>query len=95
MSIVSQSEVVVVGIESVEDYVAHLNLPTRWANRWAWKKTERAFGALVAEQDERIANGQPVRAIPLHWIALAEMVGLTVDDTGRIIDGPKAEVLGL
>lgn len=60
-----------------------------------WAQGERALADLIDEQEARLEAGVPVRAIPLAWVALAEMVGLTVDDTGRIIDGPKAQVPGL
>lgn len=50
---------------------------------------------LVSDQDERLAAGSEPSRIPLLWRALAETVGLTVDNEGRIIDGPRAEVLEL
>ena len=53
------------------------------------------YGELVADQDERIAAGDQPSRIPLLWRSLAETVGLTVDNDGRIIDGPRAVIPGL
>ena len=40
---------------------------------------------LISNQDDRLAAGEPVSRIPLLWRSLAESVGLTIDDDGRII----------
>lgn len=53
------------------------------------------YEELVENQDTQLAAGDPVSAIPVLWQALAEMVGLTVDNAGRIVDGPHATVPGL
>lgn len=53
------------------------------------------YDELVANQDAQLAAGDPVSSVPLLWQALAEMVGLTIDNTGRIVDGPHANVPGL
>jgi hypothetical protein len=53
------------------------------------------FDDLVADQDERIADGELPSRIPLLWRTLADLVGLTVDNDGRIVDGPRADVVGL
>jgi hypothetical protein len=50
---------------------------------------------LYTDQDERVVAGAPVSQIPLLWRGLAETVGLVVDNSGRIIDGPRAHVPGL
>lgn len=47
------------------------------------------FDELVAGQDRRLAAGQPVSQLPLAWHALALLVGLEVDDGGRIVGGPR------
>lgn len=55
------------------------------------------FNEVVEDQDARLAaqpQDEPSR-IPLLWRSLAETVGLTVDNDGRIIDGPRAEILEL
>ena len=53
------------------------------------------FEEMVENQDEQLAAGDPTSEIPLLWRALAETVGLTVDNAGRIVDGPRASVPGL
>lgn len=53
------------------------------------------YSELIADQCERIEADADVSRVPLIWRALAESVGLTVDNDGRIIDGPRAEVQGL
>lgn len=53
------------------------------------------YADLVADQDERLAASEPPSRIPLLWRSLAETVGLTVDNEGRIVDGPRAAVPGL
>ena len=50
---------------------------------------------LVQNQGERLASGEQPTRLPLIWIALAEAVGLTVSDDGRIVDGPHGDVAGL
>lgn len=50
---------------------------------------------LIAAERERLDDGAQPSRIPLIWRALAETVGLIVDNDGRIIDGPKAAVPGL
>lgn len=50
---------------------------------------------LVQNQGERLAGGEQPTRLPLIWIALAEAVGLTVSDDGRIVDGPHTDVAGL
>lgn len=50
---------------------------------------------LINNQDDRLAAGEPVSRIPLLWRSLAESVGLTVDNDGRITDGPRQSVPGL
>lgn len=53
------------------------------------------YEELAENQDAQVAAGDPVSSIPVLWQALAEMVGLTVDNAGRIVDGPHAHVPGL
>ena len=53
------------------------------------------YEELVENQDIQLVAGDPVSSIPVLWQALAEMVGLTVDNAGRIVDGPHAHVPGL
>lgn len=53
------------------------------------------YEELVENQDEQLAAGDPTSEIPLLWRALAETVGLIVDNAGRIVDGPHANVPGL
>lgn len=53
------------------------------------------YEELAENQDVQVAAGDPVSAIPVLWRALAELVGLTVDNAGRIVDGPHAHVPGL
>lgn len=53
------------------------------------------YEELVGSQAEQLAAGDPTSDIPLLWRALAETAGLTVDNAGRIIDGPHANVPGL
>jgi hypothetical protein len=54
-----------------------------------------AYTDLVETQAEQLAAGSPTSEIPLLWRALAETAGLTVDNAGRIVDGPHAHVPGL
>lgn len=54
-----------------------------------------AYTDLVETQAEQLAAGSPTSDIPLLWRALAETAGLTVDNAGRIVDGPHAHVPGL
>lgn len=52
--------------------------------------------ALANDQQQRLDTQRPVSPIPLVWVALAEAVGLHIDiETGRIIDGPKEQILSL
>lgn len=53
------------------------------------------YTELIETQDEQLAAASPTSDIPLLWRALAETAGLTVDNTGRIVDGPHAKVPGL
>lgn len=53
------------------------------------------YDELVSNQDVQLLAGDPVSEIPLAWRALAETVGLIVDNAGRIVDGPRAYVPGL
>lgn len=53
------------------------------------------FNELVGDQDERLAVGDQPTRIPLLWVSLAELVGLTVDADGRIVDGPRTAIPGL
>ncbi len=53
------------------------------------------YEELVETQAEQLAAGDPTSEIPLLWRALAETVGLTVDNAGRIVEGPRASVPGL
>ncbi|RIK36959.1 MAG: hypothetical protein DCC55_25700 [Chloroflexi bacterium] len=50
----------------------------------------RHFHDLCETQQRQLEDGDPLSPIPLQWVALAELAGLTVDlETGRIVDGPK------
>ena len=53
------------------------------------------YEELVDSQAEQLAAGDPTSDIPLLWRALAETAGLTVDNAGRIVDGPRTHVHGL
>ena len=45
--------------------------------------------ALVADQEARLASEQKISPIPLMWVAMAQVIGLTVEmETGRIVSGP-------
>lgn len=52
------------------------------------------LACLIDDQDERLAAGDQPSHIPLLWRGLAEAVGLTVDNDGRIIDGPRSAIPG-
>jgi hypothetical protein len=53
------------------------------------------FSDLVEDQDARLAVSAEPSRIPLLWRGLAEVVGLVIDNDGRIIDGPRSQVPGL
>lgn len=51
---------------------------------------------LCEDQEERLRDEDPTSPIPLLWVALAECAGLVAEiPTGRIIDGPKEQILSL
>lgn len=58
--------------------------------------TARQIYLEIRSAHECVAEGgAPVSQIPLHWRALAEVVGLEVNGEGRIVGGPANLPLGL
>lgn len=59
-------------------------------------KLAKRLAILADDQQCRMDEQRPVSPVPLIWLALANSVGLTIDiETGRIIDGPKEQILSL
>lgn len=60
------------------------------------KKLAQHLAILAEDQQRRMDEERPVSPVPLIWVALAEAVGLRIDiESGRIIDGPKEQILSL
>lgn len=60
------------------------------------KRLAKHLAILADDQQQRLDEQRPVSPVPLIWLALANSVGLTIDvETGRIIDGPKEQILSL
>lgn len=59
-------------------------------------KLAKHLAILADDQQCRMDEQRPVSPVPLIWLALANSVGISVDiETGRIIDGPKEQILSL
>lgn len=58
-------------------------------------RANQTFAELVEVQECMLAGGAPTYAIPLAWVALAEVMGLEVNREGRIVRGPANLPVGL
>lgn len=74
-------------------YAAANQFLRRFPVEFCEERFQHILAQLCEEQQRRLDAGQPVSAIPLTWAALAESMRLKVDITGRIIDGPREQVV--